>query len=361
MRNQAEKLSEPLKNTSYFAQGVTLTSDINASLDRALALQESTTPEEKIKNYREAKIEINSATDKMTKLKELVAQAGSIGTFFGFVGGAQTLGVWGMIIVMVAGFVFLSVYMRSLRKYDIAQENGQVMLAKVEGGSSKKKKTKKTDSEELHEIPEKHKKRIIPSFKVGVLVMGSIAIVAGVAAGLLTQSSQAESSVKTASSGQALGLKTEKPQDEDPENGKEVTIFVPEDSAVSVFSEASINSTEVVTLNDSTQAIMLKKEGSFTRIRVQNKEGKITGWVDNDFIEEQETGTEEDSQKTVIVDPELENYLKVRSEPVSGEIVARAYAGDLFPYVSESNDWIEIELEDGSTGFISSEFVQIED
>ena len=51
---------------------------------------------------------------KMDTMKTLVASAGSMGTMFGFIGGVQTLGVWGLIIVLIAGFVFLALYVRML-------------------------------------------------------------------------------------------------------------------------------------------------------------------------------------------------------------------------------------------------------
>jgi len=115
LRRQATELFTPLKKTSYFAQGSTLHSDIQASLDRIVEIQKpSKLPEEKIKDYREAQIELESVNKKMDSLKEIVASAGSIGTLSGFIGGVQTLGVWGIIVVLVAGFVFLAIYIKSL-------------------------------------------------------------------------------------------------------------------------------------------------------------------------------------------------------------------------------------------------------
>ena len=72
IRKQAEQLSEPLKSTSYFAQGVTLKSDIDVSLDKIVILQKSAiTPDEKIRAYREAQIELKAAKDKTDRLKEI--------------------------------------------------------------------------------------------------------------------------------------------------------------------------------------------------------------------------------------------------------------------------------------------------
>lgn len=114
-RKEAELLFEPLKGTSYFAQGSTLMADIGASLDKIALLQEdAVTPTSKIRAHREASVEMTAVEAKMEDLKTLVGQAGSVGTVFGFVGGVQTLAVWGMIIVLIAGFVFLALYIRLL-------------------------------------------------------------------------------------------------------------------------------------------------------------------------------------------------------------------------------------------------------
>ena len=115
IRKQIQELSKPLEKTAFFAQGVTLAADTNASLDKVVALQQAAvTPEQKIKAYREANIEMTAAKEKLAKLRDIVTQAGSSGTLFGFIGGAQVIAVWGLIIVAVAGFVFLALYMRTI-------------------------------------------------------------------------------------------------------------------------------------------------------------------------------------------------------------------------------------------------------
>jgi len=114
LRRQATELFNPLKKTSYFAQGATLYADIQASLDRIVEIQKpSKLPEEKIKDYRDAQIELESVNKKMDSLKEIVSSAGSIGTLSGFIGGVQTVGSWGIIVVLVAGFVLLALYIKT--------------------------------------------------------------------------------------------------------------------------------------------------------------------------------------------------------------------------------------------------------
>lgn len=127
LRNQAENLIKPLKNTSYFAQGSLVKADIDASLDKIERLQkEATTPQGKIRAYREAVEEKQKVLDKIETLKTLVSSASSLGSVFGFVGGAQTLGMWGLIIVFIAGFVFLALFMKNLNQknpsYDIEEK-----------------------------------------------------------------------------------------------------------------------------------------------------------------------------------------------------------------------------------------------
>ncbi|MEK9169916.1 MAG: hypothetical protein AAB788_04190 [Patescibacteria group bacterium] len=117
VRVQAKNLFEPLKNTSYFAQGATLKSDIDVNLDRAWLLQKNPlNPQEKIENYRRALAEFNLAKDKIDSLKTLVAQAGSAKSLFGFIGGIQVASVWGLILVFIAGFVFMILFMKSQEK-----------------------------------------------------------------------------------------------------------------------------------------------------------------------------------------------------------------------------------------------------
>lgn len=115
IKKQADELFAPLKGTSYFAQGSTLHSDIFTSLDKIIALQKTAkNPEDKLKIFSDTKIEMDSINRQIESLKTIVASAGSIGTLSGYIGGVQTMAVWGIIVILVAGFVFLALYIRSL-------------------------------------------------------------------------------------------------------------------------------------------------------------------------------------------------------------------------------------------------------
>ncbi|OGK27144.1 hypothetical protein A3D80_02920 [Candidatus Roizmanbacteria bacterium RIFCSPHIGHO2_02_FULL_40_13b] len=115
LKAQASALLKPLEKTPYFAQGVTLQSDIEVALDKIKLNQErAETPEEKLFTYSESEIELKSVKTKIDTLKDLASQVSSSSTLLGFVGATQSLAVWGLIIIMSAGFVFLTLYMRKL-------------------------------------------------------------------------------------------------------------------------------------------------------------------------------------------------------------------------------------------------------
>lgn len=115
LKLQAKEIYAPLKGTSYFGQGATLYADIVVSLDSASRLQkEAVTPEQRIKAYREAKVQVEKAKTEINDLKTLGTSASSAGSLFGFVGGVQTIAVWGLVIILLAGFTFLGLYMRLL-------------------------------------------------------------------------------------------------------------------------------------------------------------------------------------------------------------------------------------------------------
>ncbi len=129
LMNQAAELAKPLEKTAYFAQGITLKSDIDVSLNKAKDyLKDGVTPEAKIKSYREAELEIISSKEKLEKLKDIVSQAQSSGSILGFVGGSQAIGVWGIVIAIATGFVFMTVYMRKLMGLPVHE--GKIQYAK---------------------------------------------------------------------------------------------------------------------------------------------------------------------------------------------------------------------------------------
>jgi hypothetical protein len=127
---QTEELVKPLERSSYFAQGITLKSDIVVSLTKVKDLiKTGVTPEAKIKAYREAQVELSLAKENIERLKDMVSQASSSGSILGFVGGSQAIAVWGVVIAIATGFVFMTIYMRKLLGKDSSKN--YVLSSKV--------------------------------------------------------------------------------------------------------------------------------------------------------------------------------------------------------------------------------------
>jgi hypothetical protein len=112
---KAADLTKSLEKSALLSQGIMLKGDIESSVQKLLSSQiKSTKPENRIKLYREAQLELLTVGANMTQLENLVAQATGNSSIMGFVGGVSTTAVFGIILVVVAGFVFMSSYFKRL-------------------------------------------------------------------------------------------------------------------------------------------------------------------------------------------------------------------------------------------------------
>ena len=365
IRKQAEDLMGPLKDTSYFAQGVTLKSDIDVSLDKAITLREAAvTPEQKIRAYREGMIEIESSRAKIESMKELVTSAGSVGTMFGFIGGAQTMAVWGIIIVIIAGFVFMTLYMRQLRMQDMKRSKSMMSsLPKGEGVPVKK------DVEEgrvVHKSKSSAKKRI----KIAVMIVGTFAVLGGALGGvsMVNEAGRKALAAGDKSSAQVEEVLGEKVEDVHTDEevvvreGDPVSIYVPEGVVVGVYSEPRITAEEVVSLDETSEAKKLSEKDGWIEVGVQVGRKEVYGWVDGDFVEYDDLEDEDEvvGGGTVVIYDDLTGDVRVRATPGNGKVIGKVYAGDSLTLLSSEGGWFEVELEDGAVGWVSEEYAQVE-
>jgi hypothetical protein len=233
LRQQADELYKPLEKTAYYAQGVTLRSDIHASLDQIASLQSrSVTPEDKIRAYREAEILAKSVEGKISGLRDLVTQASAAGNLFGFVGGAQTIAVWGLIIVIAAGFILMTTYMRTVmgeKEVNEAKEHFE--------------KPKKTDGG-----------RATPLKLIGIMIASSVISAAG--AGLIVGkvvSSGYEEKLTT------LGLRTENVED---------LVFEEENGEMEEYADGGTGGPYVVTIDNAFGGLAVRSTPGGDRIGI---------------------------------------------------------------------------------------------
>jgi len=360
LRKQAAELVKPLKNNAYFAQGAVLKSDIDASLDKIVVLQKNgVTPDAKIRAYRESRIEYDAAKQKIEKLKELATNAGSVGTLFGFVGGAQAIAVWGLIIVMTIGFVFLTLYLRT-----ISGNMGTV------GAKVKQKRQKSNFLPEKEEKKNGHHWRFIT---ILFLVAGGTSLVGVIASSRLpkkpsvTQESVSPVAAKNDADGKSiLGSQADQPQNL---TGEEVQLFVPSQAMVSLHDKPTITSSVLTTLKASIKALKLKQEQGWVNVAIAS-EGtaqKIVGWVDGDFIETPRPPAGGSGQapaqpeavvshpatlQLVTISDTVDTFLTVRNGP-GGKAIGKVLPGAKYPLWDSKNGWLQIVLDDGSLGWVS--------
>lgn len=112
MRKQAEDFFKAFGNTSSFAQAAALKRDIDGSLDKIAGLGENAiTPDEKIRTYREAQLQLSDVRGTIDELKKMIPASRPAG-LFNFTGNIKTGTVWGFIAIIAAAFVFFALYIR---------------------------------------------------------------------------------------------------------------------------------------------------------------------------------------------------------------------------------------------------------
>jgi len=376
LRKQADELYKPLTKTSYFGQAVTVKSDIDVALDKISASQKDTsTPEKKIRAYNDAQIELVAVRSKLDKLKDLVAMAGSAGSMMGFVGGAQTIAVWGMIIIMSAGFVFLAVYMKILRKNEASL---------VITGANAKSKNKQKYKHEMSDKRDKSSHK--PSYTVArmlrftliFIAFGAItAVISGATVYRMVGSNRQAEKVAIKSSDMdtvnILGEKDSTQVTSDEENiqqassQKRVKIVVPSGEEVDLYVYPLATSEIVTKIKSSQEANVLSESANWVKVDLDlsqngNSEESIytVGWVNKEFVlqEKDELSQESTESKIAYVNDTETGFLRVREAP-GGTEIGKVAPGDTYPFVKEESGWVEIELENSTLGWVSKEYVAI--
>ena len=343
-----------------------------------LLQKDAITPAQRIRAFRDAMIEKRAVDEKLSKLGDLVVLASASGNLFGFIGGTQALAVWGLILVMITGFVFLILYMKKMTGGDSKKKSGK--------GKGKMDKPKSILEPRSTSIPALNINRLARLAGLFLIFGALIATLSGfIVAKIVSSNLKKEYESKTAvpqQLTQVLGEEKKpevevKKEEEESMGGREmVKINVPVGKKVNLRSEPSLTAEVVLKLSTSIDAVKLGEAEGFVNIAVETEiEGETKeGWISNVFVTEQEKVVEEVSLKTeeeekpaaeeqevtgevTILDTPT-GWLRVRTAPGGSEI-GKVLPGEEYPVISQSNDWFEIELEEGKTGFVSSKYASM--
>nr|WP_241254457.1 SH3 domain-containing protein [Brevibacillus sp. SYP-B805] len=136
------------------------------------------------------------------------------------------------------------------------------------------------------------------------------------------------------------------PQQARPADSSSRTTATVSGSGVNLRSQPTTQSERLATLALGTSLEVLQKQGDW--YQVKTPDGKV-GWIAGWLIDVQEAAVPEQAYVTVL-NPDT----NLRSGPgTSYDIVGRVQAGERYPIVKREDDWFQIRLPDGTTGYIA--------
>jgi uncharacterized protein YgiM (DUF1202 family) len=110
MRQQAKSYLNTLSKTQYSAQATLIFTEMDKLLDELLKKQAKSydSPQNHIIVYRTNQKRMQSAEMLISKLRDMVTESGVSKGLLGSIGGIQTFAVWGIVLVVIFGFAFIS-------------------------------------------------------------------------------------------------------------------------------------------------------------------------------------------------------------------------------------------------------------
>ena len=299
LRNQANELVKPLEKTAYFASGVTLKSDSIARLDKIARVQKETaaTPEEHIVDYRENLDDLGVIKKNIDDLNKLVTEVSNKNFLQGSIFGVSTTMTWAIILMVVVGVIVLLAALFILLKR--SKERDAQVISNIQTIPNTRaipntRPIAETEKEEIRH-PEKNAKIIKIFIAIGVAIILLLLIIL-----LLVYFSNKRKNNLI----------------------QEIATNKAEVSAKSEVDTKDLQDTSLTQIED----IQAVPESSGKKIKV--KETPI-GW------------------------------LNVRTEPsAKSALLDKLNVGDEVEYVGQQNNWYQISLKNGKTGWVSGEYVE---
>lgn len=276
LKTQVNELTTLLKNTGSFAQATSIKSDIVVTLDKILLRQnQAVSPENRIQTYRESLLEMNGIEQKIISLKELVVRSGTNSGVFGFFGEIQTITLWGIILIVVAGFAFLTIYLSALRSESKLKkaEQTEVVESALEQHDALYHPTLKYRHRETKHHP-LHRVARIASIVLLVSGFGSIA------ASMTIKAAQGRPITLVSPSPNAVVLGTAS----DDKYPIETHLKLPDSGKVPVRSAPAITAPEIMSLIDVDKVYVFRIIDGWAQVGLSNKDSDKIWWVNMQYL-----------------------------------------------------------------------------
>ncbi|MGG3469299.1 SH3 domain-containing protein [Neobacillus pocheonensis] len=123
-------------------------------------------------------------------------------------------------------------------------------------------------------------------------------------------------------------------------------------NSLSIRSGASLNAGIIGSVTKGQSFTILDESNNWAKIEYKTGSfGWVAGWYLDKSTEKPNTGTSSGKETTITI---LQDGTNIRKQAnVQSDVVQRVNEGDTFSVISVKNDWYEIKLKNGKTGFVA--------
>ncbi len=261
LKQQAENLAQQFNGSSLATQANNIKNEILKSLDTATTnYEQAISPEDKITSYRESALEIANAEEKINDLRLLLAQNVSSKSL----PNTKNLAIIGVVLLGLAGFAFLSYYLKHSTQNNLANTASQNSQA----GESVA--TNKIRSRHFHkETKNIHHRKVATLIILGLISSGLVSLTVSVGASILNYQKSKKITLET----------TEKIN-----KNQIINLAVEQNQKVPVKSSPSVASPEVLSFTTSQQLYIYKKLNGWAKVGLSETEGNESWWINELYL-----------------------------------------------------------------------------
>lgn len=280
LKTQVNELTAVLKNTSYLAQATNIKTDIMVTLDKImLRQQQAITPENRIRTYRESSLEVNGIEEKINSLKELALQANGSGSIFGFAKGIQPITLWGIVLIIIAGFAFLTMYLNALRSETHLAKKGESKTDNENTAFEEHHQIYHPTPKYRHKETHHHRGQRIARIASIILLTGGLSSLGSSlaikASKTTTNTSLTSSSTETT---KVLGTTV------DIKYPYQTKLKMSESGKVPVRNSPSITSREIMSLSDEQNVYVFRISDNWAQIGLSDKDLDKGWWLNTQYL-----------------------------------------------------------------------------
>lgn len=265
LKNQTEQLVTGLKGTKAYTTATNTQSDIVANLDKIMLRQkEAITPENRIKTHRESALEMISIVEKIDSLKLLSLQDGNSFSL-NILGSSQNIAVWGIVILGLAGFIFLAYYLKTIKPHlasgsddETSTSLGERVHYNVRVARHHHKESKNIKA-----------KRLTTMIVVGLLASGAVALTSTVITTNLSYQKTQKLTLENTSANTNQNL---------------ITLKVASNQKVPVKSSPSISSPEIMSIKTEQKLYIYRKLNGWAKVGLTQTEQETAWWINESYL-----------------------------------------------------------------------------